>query len=66
MLDCEPFSVTCLSGNDVDYLSMWAYYANKSKGFRVEYKWLKKLYFMKPIMEMNELKSLLCLFNIMM
>lgn len=35
-------SIVCLSGTDIGYLPMWAYYANNSRGFCIEYDVVKK------------------------
>ena len=42
IFDLNDYGVTCLSSNSIDYLPMWAYYANNRKGFCVEYEVIKK------------------------
>lgn len=42
IFDFNDYGVTCLSSNSVNYLPMWAYYANNHKGFCVEYEVIKK------------------------
>lgn len=38
----DEWGITCLSGNKVDYLPMWAYYTNEHQGYCVEYDVIKK------------------------
>lgn len=42
IFEMEDIGVTCLSGNDIDYLPMWAYYTNNYRGFCIEYEVLNK------------------------
>ena len=41
-LSMHEYSLVCLSGKDIDYLPMWAYYTNDHKGFCIEYEVIKK------------------------
>lgn len=38
----KEFGISCLSANSIDYLPMWAYYANNHDGFVIEYDVVKK------------------------
>lgn len=38
----NEWGVTCLSGKEIDYLPMWAYYTNNHQGYCVEYDVIKK------------------------
>ena len=42
LLDFSDYGITCLSGNKIDYLPMWAYYTNNHRGFCIEYDIINK------------------------
>lgn len=43
IFEMEDIGITSLSGNNIDYLPMWAYYTNNYKGFCIEYNVIHKI-----------------------
>ena len=43
IFEMEDIGITSLSGNNIDYLPMWAYYTNNYNGFCIEYDVIHKI-----------------------
>ena len=43
IFEMEDIGITSLSGNNIDYIPMWAYYTNNYKGFCIEYDVIHKI-----------------------